>query len=423
LVRNSESEELPAATEHWIEPPRPPGQWSARVCAAAALACAGLGVLQGALGQGWLPPLPLAGSLDAGLSSAGLSPGNLLLSGLLLAAVSRCLSALERHHRASAPDGRFENELRSTLENQADQIQHLHVSTLGIERSLLEQNAQSQALTDGRLEAQRGSLEHLRAQVDSLRQELHKPRAETPKESERWQRLEQRLEQRLAELEGRLEVGLAALEKNLSGELVQASETLAQWLSRERSALGDSLERDPQLEPGESTAAAAQASAGTPAYDPRNDRIELEELPRVESIEIDPELLETARAALPTRIAELEEPLYDPLELDAGQHEFSPLEREESESWRSAPGTGSGRSGFASAPLLEPNDAAALAQTGFHRVQSLGFLDGIEEPSHPELAGAGPQEPPRAALDQTQAPLPGRARSAAKERTPRSAAG
>ncbi len=417
-MRNSESQESLAAMEDWIEPPVPPGSWSARASAAAGLACAGLGVLQGALRLAWLPPLPLAEAIDAGLGSTGLTPGNLLLSGLLLGAVSRCLSALGRHHLASAPDGRFEEELRSTLESQADQIQHLHVSALGIERSLLEQQARSQVLTEGRLEAQRGSLEHLRAVVDSLREELRKPRAESPREAERWQRFEQQLEQRLTDLEVRLESGLAALEQNLSGELVQASETLAHWLSSERSALSDSLESDLEVLSSQVPIEPVQAAAAAPAYDPRNARIELEELPHVESIEIDPQLLETSRAALPTSVAELEEPLYDALDLDAGQQEFSPLDREEFESWRSAPASGGGRNGFASAPLLEPKDAAALAQTGFHRVQSLGFLDGIEEPSHPQLADAGPQQPPHAALDQAKAPLPGRACSPAKGRTP-----
>lgn len=421
-MRNSESELSAAALEDGIEAPRPPGEWSGRVCASTALACAGLALTQGALGLGLLPPLPWVGSLSAGLSAAGLAPGNLLLSGLVLGAMSRCLSALARHHRATVPDGRFELELRGTLENQADQIQHLHVSALGIERSLLEQQAQSQALTDGRLEAQRSSLEHLRALVDGLRQELHKPRPENAKEHERWSQLERRLEQGLADLEGRLDAGLAQLERNLSSELLSASETLARWLSREREALGDSLEQDLRAPAGSGAAPSTvwpegNRSPGSP--------IHFEELPRVESIEIDPSLLETAGPALPTRVAELEEPLFDPLELGAGEQEYSPADSADREGWGAPPAASKaqGRSAFGSAPLLQPDDAAALAQTGFHRVQSLGFLDGIEEPSHPELAGASPEEAPQLPLDGPQAALPGQGRLAAKARAPRPAAG
>lgn len=358
-MRNSDWEESPAAMQDWIEPPRPPGLWSSRLCAAAALACAGLGLAQATLNLSWISPRPGAGSLDLGswgadLSQVGIAPGSLLLCGLVLAAAWRCLSALARHHQISVPDGRFEAELRTTLESQADQIQRLHVSTLGIERSLLEQQAQSQVLTEARLEAQRGSLEHLRVLVDSLRQELHEPRSENPKEHERWQRLEQSLEQRLSDLESRLGAGLAELEQNLSGELVSASETLAQWLSGERATLGDSLECDPLVDTSPSSAATQPALSAFEAGPCRPNPVEFDELPRVESIEIDslkidPGLLESAGAALPVRVAELEEPLFDPLELGTADQEFSPLEREGYESWRSTPPSRRARATTASA--------------------------------------------------------------------------
>lgn len=378
---------------------RAAGAISLRLMGVAASALGGLCLAQGAAASGLLPlPEPLL-EASTRLSEAGLLAGPLGLCALTLIGVQRCLSATVRSQRQGQQGRAQQGQVLAALETQAEQLQHVHVSTLGLERGLLENMTQGQTLVDRKLEGQRQALERLQVALVGVEQRLGEPR---PSEVALRQELKQ-LELRLAELGEKLATGLAGLEHNLSDGLVQASDTISRWLSREELDLSGSLEQG-------SVTRYEHASHG------------------------DSDDLEQALAALPKTLGRLEIPDdYELLELpdgEQGQHrprlELSselPLSTEagddswldgvEEEQQAIAP-----RPGFNSAPLIAPQEAAALAQTGFHKVQSLGFLDGMVEPSHPELAGVQPETPPVYDLDGPGAALPGRSRAASRQAHP-----
>jgi hypothetical protein len=390
---------------------RPAGSNSAGLVGLTATALGGLCAVQGAAASGLVAlPGPLL-EASARLSEAGLLAGPLGLCALTLIGVQRCLSATARSQRRT-PHGRAQHEqVLLRLDAQAEQVQHLHVSTLGLERGLLEHINQAQTLTDHRLDAQRQAVERLESALAGVEERLAAPRAgELALQAELAQ-----LQQRLQELTEKTNAGLASLEQNLCDELVQASDTISRWLSRDEVDLSASLEQGSVTRYEHATHAES------------SDR----------SLE-----LEQALAALPKALGRLEIPDdYELRELpdgaDGTQREQSPRthlkqpssERLGEDSWLddveeehlpSVKQTSTSRPGFNSAPLIAPSEAAALAQTGFHRVQSLGFLDGMVEPSHPELAGVPPETPPVYDLEGPGAALPIRAQRTSRQAHPQS---